>query len=210
MKIHVKKLKTNRKIKTFTLLLLSVTILSTILLGGCKSDPTVSKTETPYGIMRADAQKDENGEYINESYLTEKHPEVIKGRLVMENFIKAYTTADYRTTDGMIAYEFLSQSMLKELKEKDDINQTLSYFKENQIVVQFDGINIKTLQLAADMKQMLIKGTYNWKYIEASEKFLSKNQKDKNISYEMDFTAKFIKENDVWKLEGINTKEIKR
>lgn len=184
--------------KVITMLVLGVTILSTVMLGGCgKSDPTISKEKTPYAIVK---EKNADGQYVAESYLTEKHPEVIKIKETVEGYIKAYANIDYRTTDGMGTYGYEDDEILKEYKEENDAANTVKFYKDNALVTEFDSLKIDSIKITKDMNLAEIKGSLVYKYPEGTDAFFKQYDKQKGASYKQDFTIQLTKQSDVWKV----------
>lgn len=184
--------------KVITMLVLGVTILSTALLGGCgKSDPTISKEKTPYAIAK---EKNADGQYATDGYLTEKHPAVIKVKETVEGYTKAFTTADYKTTDGMEAYGYYTGAVLQTLKEKEDAAKSVKFHKDNYLITQFDSLKIDAMYINKDMNKAEIRGTYKKKYVEASDAYLKQRNMQKGDMYEKEFLFQAEKESDIWKI----------
>ncbi|WP_040214679.1 hypothetical protein [Clostridium polynesiense] len=191
--------------KVITMLMMSVIILTTVLLGGCgKSDPAISKKETPYTVVEnlsADGQKD------IKNYLTEKSPDVIKIKETTEGYIKAHATVDYKTTDGMGTYGYVNDEILKELKEKNDAEETIKGFKQYKVVQELNGLKIDSITITKGMNLAEIKGTFTFKYLEGTDDFFKKYNKEKNTLYQQNFRVQMEKKTDVWKVSFSHIKE---
>lgn len=184
--------------KVITMLLLGVTILSTVILGGCgKSDATISKAKTPYAIVK---EKGADGQYVVESYLTEQNPNVVKVKETVEGYIKAYSTIDFKTTDGMGTYGYINDNMLQELKSKNDAAETVKFYKDNSLITQFDSVKIDTVNINKDMNLAEIKGSFTYKYLDGTNTFFKNSNKQKGSTYKSNFTMQIVKQNDIWKV----------
>lgn len=193
--------------KVITMLVLGVAILSTVMLGGCgKSDPTISKEKTPYAIVK---EKNADGQYVAESYLTEKHPEIAKVKETVEGYLKAYNTMDYRTTDGMGTYGYLNDKKIQELKEKNDAAETVKYAKDNALVTQFDGVKIDAVYINKDMNKAEITGSTTFKFTEGTDAFFKNRKMQKDVLYKQDFLIQLEKTSDIWKVSYRNIYEAK-
>jgi major membrane immunogen (membrane-anchored lipoprotein) len=184
--------------KVITMLVLGVTILSTVMLGGCgKSDPTISKSETPYSVVE---KLSADGQYKVINYLTEQSNDVAKIKETVEGYVKAYTTADYKTTDGMGTYGYYDETILQEFKKKNDATESVKFYKDNALVTEFDSYKIDSIKITKDMNLAEIKGSLVYKYTEGTEEFFKQYDKQKGASYKQDFTLQLTKQNDVWKI----------
>ncbi|MDW7651445.1 MAG: hypothetical protein SCK29_03605 [Bacillota bacterium] len=156
-----------------TYILLFVTILSVVLAVGCqggKTDPVTdnngfSDSETPYVLY------DESGDGV--VYLSEEHPEVIRVKSFVNEFVTEMNTLDFRSIDEDKAMPFLTQSMQEFTVEQKTWEMLFGNLREVEVVSKAEDIQIETAHFQHDLSGVYVLYTSTIRILQANEEKLA-------------------------------------
>jgi hypothetical protein len=187
-----------------TISLLCVLIFTIMTLGGCGTEPGVSKTQTDFSIV------DEQGKVVK--YLTADNSEVVKMKDVVEGYLKALYDRSYKTIKGDEEYGYYTSDMIETLNERNDVTTTIKGYKENQLESSYVGIDGLKMAFNKDFTKCDVTVVAKSKITNATDAFLSSLKIRKEVVLGCDCTLKWLKQTDVWKINAVkraNPHEIK-
>lgn len=187
-----------------TISLLCVLIFTIMTLGGCGTEPGVSKTHTDFSIV------DEQGKFVK--YLTADNSEVVKLKDVVEGFVKALNNRSYKTINGSEEYGYYTQGIIEIANKQGDIAATIKVYKDNQLEKSYVGLDGLKMAFNKDFTKCDVTVVGKLKITNASDAYLSSLKIGKDVVFGYDYTLKLLKQNDVWKIYSVtaaNPHEIK-
>lgn len=187
-----------------TISLLCVLIITIMMLGGCGTEPGVSKTQTDFTIV------DEQGTVTK--FLTADNSEVVKMKDVVGGFVKALNNRSYKTINGSEEYGYYTQGIIDIANKQGDIAATIKLYKDNQLEKSYVGLDGLKMTFNSDFTNCDVTVVGKLKVTNATGEYISSLKIGKNVVFGYDYTLKLLKQNDVWKIYSVtaeNPHEIK-
>ncbi|WES35936.1 hypothetical protein P0092_08225 [Ruminiclostridium papyrosolvens DSM 2782] len=175
-----------------------------MMLGGCGTEPGVSKNQTDFTVV------DEQGTVTK--FLTVDNSEVVKMKETVEGFVKALNNRSYKTINGSEEYGYYTQGIIDIANKQGDIAATIKVYKDNQLENSYVGLDGLKMAFNKDFTKCDITVVGKLKVTSASAAHLSSLKIGKDVVFGYDYTFKWLKQNDVWKIHSVtaaNPHEIK-
>lgn len=103
-------------------------------------------------------------------FLKETHPLVVAVTETVEKFDKAYTDVDYRTSNGMETFPYLTEGLAAKLVDNGEIDDMLDYYSRNKLVIAAKGIaNFVAFKFNIDMTECLVSYVSHHEIVECDE-----------------------------------------
>lgn len=149
--------------------------------------------ETPYRLY-----DEEGADFV---YLSEDHPEVAAVKTLVEEFVTAMNTMDYRSVIVDKAHPYLTQSLLELTVEEKTWETMFDNLKEVEVVSEAKDVVIETAMFDYDWETVYILYTSTLNILSANEEKLQQAGMTVGENFER-AGLQFSKENGQWKVAG--------
>jgi len=130
--------------KTKIIITALILVGTLLVLSGCykKNDISDYISDTPTIYTRRTDQET--------VYLKDNAPEVVTVRTVTENFAREFSRIDYNDVTGFEGYEYCTEKLVKEFKEKGEPQRKVNLVKENKLVTEVRDVSILSMDFVSD------------------------------------------------------------
>lgn len=145
-----------------------------------------------------------NGE---KTYLRLDAPEVEGLYNTIESYEFACYERNYNNITGTEEYEYYSKAFLEKLKSENDAEETVKFFKNNKLDIQFIGMPIigdEYTKFNEAMTKVQVRYGKLLKYKEAAPEYLKTSKFNTKNRFEFTVEATLIKEDGKWKIDSYN------